>query len=301
MTRPTVVVLGDVVSDVLVRLAEPIAPGSDTRAAIEVRSGGSAANQAAWLAAAGAAVHFAGRVGSDPFGVSQIEDLQCAGVITHIAVDPARSSGLIVVLVDLAGERTMLTDRGANLALQPTDLPTELFQPGTCFHLTGYSLFEPGPRTVALAGIQLARERGMMFSIDPSSASLLPQARVDRFREWTRGARFCFPNLDEGRVLTGEVEPAAVARALGADYGEVVLKLGPLGAMWAAAGADIVAMPAEPAPVVDTTGAGDAFCAGFLARRLAGADPADAIQAGLHLASTAVSRVGARPWPEGAP
>src|SRR5581483_479241 len=116
------------------------------------------------------------------------------------------------------------------------------------------------------------------------------------FLAWTGGVALCFPNLDEGQVLSGERDPAAVAQTLTRSYGAVALKLGAGGAIWARAGEPIVARAAEPAPaVVDTTGAGDAFCAGFLARWLAGADPADALHAGLRHAARALTQLGGRP------
>ena len=136
----------------------------------------------------------------------------------------------------------------------------------------------------------------MRVSVDPGSASLLADVGPRQFLEWTRGADYCFPNLEEGQLLGGASQPLAVARALLLAYDEVVLKLGAGGALWAGATArKLLSLPAEPATVVDSTGAGDAFCAGFLAQRLAGAPPADALAAGLHLAADAVSRVGARP------
>src|SRR5579884_943416 len=109
-----VIVVGDVMTDLIVRLREPIAAASDTRSSIETRAGGSGANVAAWLATAGVAVHFVGRVGADVFGAYHLEELRRCGVIPHLAVDQQRPTGSIVVLVDPAGERSMLTDRGAN-------------------------------------------------------------------------------------------------------------------------------------------------------------------------------------------
>jgi sugar/nucleoside kinase (ribokinase family) len=147
-----------------------------------------------------------------------------------------------------------------------------------------------------MEALRLARAAGMHVSVDPASASLLADVGPRQFLEWTRGVNYCFPNLEEGQLLGGASQPLAVMRALLLSYDEVVLKLGAGGALWASATATkLLSLPAEPATVVDTTGAGDAFCAGFLAQRLRGAPPADALEAGLHLAADAVSRVGARP------
>jgi sugar/nucleoside kinase (ribokinase family) len=155
VTAPLVVVVGDVITDLIVRPREPIAAASDTRAAIAVRPGGSGANTAAWLAVQRAegpdlSVHFIGRVGRDPFGVYHDGELRRQGVTPHLTVDERRSTGTIVALVDGAGERDMLTDRGANLGLRREDLPPDLFRPGASLHLSGYTLFEPETRDAAL-------------------------------------------------------------------------------------------------------------------------------------------------------
>lgn len=289
--------VGDVITDLVVRPRHPVAVASDTPSAIDARPGGSGANVASWLAAQGLETHFVGCVGKDLFGAFHADDLRRRGVTPYLAVDPRRSTGTVVALLDGAGERSMLTDRGANLGLRREDLPDDLFRRGACLHLSGYTLFEHQTRDVALAALGLARERGMVVSVDPSSAAPLAAAGPDRFLEWTRGADLCFPNLDEGRLLAGEADPRAVARAISAWYGGVALKLGAGGALWVGAGDALIARPAEPAAVVDSTGAGDAFCAGFLARWLADGDADGALTAGLRLAAVAVSHVGARPDP----
>lgn len=293
MSLSPVIILGDIVTDIVVRPHGAVAPGSDTLARMDVRAGGSGANQAAWMAQCRPDVHLIARVGNDPFAAFHRTELERAGVITHLTADPEQTTGLIVVLLDRPGERTMLTDPGANIGIPFSDLPTELFSPGSHFHHTGYCYMYREP--TALAAVRLARDRRMTVSLDPSSASFLEEMGPKRFLEMTRGADLCFPNLDEGRVLTGESDPEAVARALGRDYGEVALKLGAAGAIWASGDQELVALAAEPAEAVDTTGAGDAFCAGFLSARLSGADPEESLRSGLRLAARAVSKVGARP------
>jgi len=297
-----IIVVGDVITDLIVRPREPIAAASDTRAEIAVRPGGSSANTAAWLAVQRSEgldlnVHFVGRVGQDPFGVYHDRELRRHGVMPHLSIDESRATGTIVALVDAVGERAMLTDRGANLGLRWDDLPQDLFRPGASLHLSGYTLFEPETRDAALTALAWARERDMTISVDPSSASLLAAAGPDHFLRWTRGADLCFPNLDEGRILSGETDPEAIARALAAWYGAVVLTMGAAGALWARAGEPLLMCAAEQVEVVDSTGAGDAFCAGFLARWLTGASPSDALAAGARLGAAAAGCIGARPGP----
>ena len=293
---PQVIVLGDIITDLIAYQDEPLVRASDTRTRITIRAGGSAANLAAWLAHEGLPVHFIGRVGRDPFGFYHRQELERAGVIPHLSLDPAVSTGTIVVLVDQAtGERHMLTDRGANRNLALADLPAELFHPPNWFHLSGYSLLEAGTRQVALEALATARQAGMAISVDPSSTSLLQEVGPEKFLAWTKGAQICFPNLDEGRLLSGERSPEAIAAFLVEWYGEAALKLGPDGALWASRAKPAIRVPALPCKVVDSTGAGDAFCAGFLGWRLRGASPHEALLAGIRLGAEVAGQVGARP------
>ena len=148
MTTPArkVVTLGDLITDVSVITPRALVKGSDSRASISVTSGGSGANTAAWLARLGLDSHFVGRVGDDVFGRHQVDELRRVGAITHVTVDPEQPTGTIVLLIDAVGERDMLTDRGANLALSAVDLPRAIFEGADHLHLSGYTFFEPGPR-----------------------------------------------------------------------------------------------------------------------------------------------------------
>lgn len=291
-----VLVVGDVNVDVVARYAGPLHGGSDTPADIETYGGGSAANVAAWLAARSPVVTtFVGRVGADAAGRSAVDALRAAGVDVRAAVDEERPTGCVVVLVDQEGERTMLPDRGANARLAPGDLPAEVFDAGAHLHLSGYLLLDGTSRAAALSALQRGRDAGMTVSVDPSSAAPLAAAGADAFLDWTRGADLCITNLDEAVVLAGAGLPGDLARRLAPSaYREVVIKLGAAGALWSN-GDVVVAEPALPVRVVDTTGAGDAFAAGFLAEWLGGALPQEALAAGVRLASEAVATPGGRP------
>jgi len=194
-----------------------------------VRPGGSAANQAAWLAAHGMAVAFIGRVGNDPFGTFNADDLQRRGVRTHLTRDAQHATGMVVVLVSGDGERTMLTDRGASRHLRPEYLPAEAFQTGTHFHLSGYVLLDEPTRPAALHALRLAHDAGMRVSVDPVAATLIREAGAARFLEWTQGAELCMPNLEEARALVGDGTLEEVAARLAEHYGEVVVSLGRTG------------------------------------------------------------------------
>lgn len=306
MSRPRVLVCGDVINDVLVETSAPPVAGQDNPAVITARPGGSAANQAAWMATLGLDVVFAGRVGARDAGFHR-EEFGRFGVRACLTADESTPTGSIVVLVGPDGERTMLTDRGANLRLRPDDVPTALLDGAALLHLTGYSFFDPGPREAALGLLAGARRRGVPFTIDPGSSAFLAGLAPGAFLSWTKGAAVCFPNLDEAAVLTGaagaaagaagvcRADPGAMAAFLARYYHAAVVKLGADGALLAAAGARLTRVEAPAVVVRDTTGAGDAFCAGFLAAWLTGSAMTAAVRAGAGAAAAAVSGLGGRP------
>jgi sugar/nucleoside kinase (ribokinase family) len=286
-----IVVLGDVMVDVVVRLSEPLARGSDAPAQIRFHGGGSAANTAAWLAAAGAEVMLVGRIGDDPPGGAALDALVEGGVDARLAVDPELATGTCVVLVGPDGERTMAPDAGANDGLCEDDLASELLGEGGHLHVSGYSLLRAGSRAAAMAGIRLALKAGMTVSVDPSSSALLSSD----FLDWADGADLLLPNASEAHALTGDSDPERAARALAERFGEVVVTLGPAGALWTDGEAVLRAAAVEVDEVVDSTGAGDAFAAGLLSARVAGMSTAEQLAAGCRLAARAVSQPGARP------
>ncbi|HJQ29709.1 MAG TPA: sugar kinase [Rubrobacter sp.] len=293
METPRVVVVGDLLYDLLARV-EDVTLGTDTFTKIQAVAGGSGANAAAWLASAGVETHFVGRVGDDVFGGVLETEIEQAGVKAHLARDPSVATGKVFVLVDGAGERTMITDRGAGENLRPEDLPEALFSGGH-LHLSGYTFSGGGRRETARKALRLARESGMTVSVDPSSVPMLRDVGPELFLRWTRGVDLCFPNLEEGSLLGKERDPDLVAEKLLDHYPGVVLKLGAEGAIYAGANGERSRVPAARAQVVDTTGAGDAMCAGFLTAWLSGVPSAAALQQGVEVAARAVERLGARP------
>jgi sugar/nucleoside kinase (ribokinase family) len=286
-----IVVLGDVMIDVVARLSGPLAAASDAPAEIRFHGGGSAANAAAWLTAAGAGPVLVGCVGDDERGRQAREELLLAGVDVRLAVDPELPTGTCVVLVGADGERTMVPDAGANDALREEDLADELLSPDGHLHVAGYALLREGSRPAARAAIRRASSLGMSVSVDPSSSALLSA----EFLDWADGAGLLLPNAPEAEALTGSADPEQAGRALAARFPEVVVTLGAEGALWTD-GAEVLRVPAEPVEaVLDSTGAGDAFAAGLLSARLSGASTEEALRAGCRLAKRAVTTPGARP------
>jgi sugar/nucleoside kinase (ribokinase family) len=271
-----ILVVGDVVDDIGVRPLGTVNPASDTVSEIRMTAGGSAANVAAWLGHLGAGVRFVGRCGAD--GVERhTAALEAYGVDARINGDPDLPTATIVLTLDDEADRTMYVDRAANTTLTASDIPADVWDDVTWLHLTGYSFFDDGVRPVVQALAAEAKRRDAGVSIDPSSWGFLQAAGRETVLGWLADADLVFPNEDEQGFL-----------ALAGE--RVVLTRGAAGATFR--GHEVPALPAE---VVDTTGAGDAFCAGFLSEWTGSADAESALVAGVRAAASCVAARGARP------
>jgi sugar/nucleoside kinase (ribokinase family) len=292
-----VVAVGDVITDVLAVLNGSLAPGSDTLATIRMSGGGQAANTAAWLSWYGVPVTLIAAVGDDEAGTSRVAELAASGVDCAVQRWPDAPTGSIVVLID-GSDRTMITDRGANLRLDPAGIDAALIGVPDAghLHLSAYTLLDPATERAGQHALAAARGHGLTTSVDAASAA--PLARVGRaaFLTSVRGVDLLLANGDEAAVLTGTVSAADQAQALARRTRvAAVVKRGAAGAVWAGADGSTVEVSAPAAPIVDPTGAGDAFAAGLLGAWLAGAEPVVALGEGVRLGALAVGHVGARP------
>jgi sugar/nucleoside kinase (ribokinase family) len=219
------------------------------------------------------------------------------GVDARLVMDPERPTGTCVVMITHKGDHTMLSDPGANAALSPDDLPQDLFTPGSHLHVSGYTLLNTGSRQAVLTALGHAHRTGMTISVDGASSAPLGRVGAEPFLQLTNGATLIFVNPEQGKVLTGRDDPGQAARVLNAWYPHVVMKLGADGAMMYAGGRpDPVRVSAPPLErIVDSTGAGDAFIAGFLPAWLDKKPPGEALAGGCRLAAKALNLVGARP------
>ena len=273
---PLIRVLGEVMVDVLARTSTAPAPGSDAPASISDEEGGSGANVAAWLADLRVPVELVARVGDDSRGAAALAVLDAAGVTLRVARDAERATGRCVVIVTPDGERTMFPDPGANAHLAVSDLDGLPWRAGDHLHVSAYSLLREGSREAALTALGRARAAALSGSIDASSEALL------------------LANADEASALTGHSNPLDALRALTDRDLLVVVKRGADGAV-VGSGDQRWSAPAVPAENRDSTGAGDAFAAGFLASWTREADIEEALRLATGVAARAVSLQGGRP------
>ncbi|MEU0205487.1 sugar kinase [Streptomyces canus] len=290
-------VVGDVITDVVARHRGPLAAGTDTAAAIRTVPGGAGANVACWAARGGGAeVRLLGRVGADAAAWHERELAGC-GVRPRLVVDPEAPTGTVICLVDTSegAERTLLTDSGASLRLEPDDWSDALLDGVAWLHLSGYLLFSEPSRALVAVALESARARGVPVSLDPASAGFLRELGVDRCLSLIEGVDVLLPSRDEACLLTGLPDAADAAAKLSRHVPLVVVKQGAEGAVIARSGSVCAQVPASAATPRDTTGAGDAFTGGFLAALLAGAAPEDAAADGCRAGARAVEQVGGRP------
>lgn len=290
--RGRIICFGDLIDDVVAIPNGPIRDDTDTPSSIRFMPGGSAANTASWLGSIGAPVDFVGAAGARDVAMHE-QVLAAAGVTAHLAAAADLPTGTIVVIVD-GQRRHMLTERGANTELDPAAVTDEMLAAAAVLHITGHTLLNAAGAAGVSGLIARAKAAGVTVSVAPGSAGFIADYGVEEFLAAVAGADVLFPNLEEGRVLTGKGTPELVSAALHDSFETVVLTLGTSGVTVAHDGLATY-VDAVPATVVDPTGAGDAFCAGYLDEWVRSGDVASAARAGTIVASTAVGVMGGRP------
>ncbi|WAC28224.1 adenosine kinase [Ancylobacter sp. SL191] len=259
-------------------------------------SGGSAANTMVGIASLGGRAGFIGKVRDDELGGIFAHDIRAAGVAY---ATPAATSGpttaRCLILVTPDGERTMNTFLGAAQDLTPGDVDAPSVAGAAVTYLEGYLWDPPAAKEAFLTAARIAHEAGRTVALTLSDAFCVGRYRAE-FLELIRSGTVDLVFANEAELMSlYETEFDAALAALRKDAKRAVVTRSAKGAL-SVAGDDLVTVPAFPvAQVVDTTGAGDLFAAGYLHGFARGFTPEESLKLGALAAAEIISHIGARP------
>jgi sugar/nucleoside kinase (ribokinase family) len=292
---PRVVVLGDLMLDVVLAPDVALLTGTDVPGRVVLRQGGSAASTARWLARLGARTTLIGAVGRDPAGRALVAAVRSDRVISRVVRVAGERTGRIGVVVAPTGERSFVADRGAADRLKPSDLEPAWFERVSILHLPAYSLVGEPLGAAARRAIELARAAGGQVSVDLASIGPLLSRGRRAAVELVRVAApdLLFATATEAEALVGRATP------------EGLLELAPVAVVKRGArGATVMALEdgtrlrfevaTERLRASDTTGAGDAFDAGFIVDFLTSRAAGRSLPAALQRAAVAGHHAAAR-------
>jgi ribokinase len=277
-----VVVVGSVNVDMVFRVPRLPGPGETvTRGSFTRSPGGKGGNQAVAAARLGARTWFVGLVGDDELGVGARRDLDSAGVDLSLVGTGSTHTGVAGIFVDDEGENTIAVASGANAQVDGATVRRVLAELGVDDAVVLANLEIPDGAVIAAAAA--AEERGWPFVLNPAPAREIPAEVLSR-------CAVLVPNEVEMDDLGG----GSVDDLLEAGVGAVVVTRGRQGADLHRPGRPVHRQPSFPGEVVDTTGAGDAFC-GALGWALAGGTDLDqAVRLAAAAGALACREVGAR-------
>lgn len=267
---PDAIALGDINVDIIARFAEYPGKGEDALAyTTEIHCGGSAANTAITLARLGIETSLIARVGPDSWALKALGCLNEAGVDPScLQRDPAAMTGLMYIVVTPDGERTILGNRGANVYTHPDQILEADIQQAQLFHLSGYALLAEPQRSAALLALEMSCRHKLTVTFDPGMA--ISNSALDTMRAMLPTVNVFLPSLPEAQKLSGKTDPEDCAQALlKQGVHTVAMKLGREGCLIARP-EGMKKVPGFAIKARDSTGAGDAFAAGFIAGLLSG-------------------------------
>ena len=293
--RPRIVVLGDLVVDVVLAADRALEHGTDVPGRVRLVQGGSAATTARWLGRLGARSSMIAAVGRDPAGRALVETLRADNVTARVVRVPGTRTGRIGVVVSPDGERSFVTNRGAALQLRASDLKAAWFARADAVHMPVYSLLDEPLSLAGRRAIELARGVHAAVSIDLASIGPLLARGRRAARELLEEVApdMLFATASEAEGLLGryavegllEVAPIAVVKR-GSKGATVLAREGAANLRFEVA--------TEHINATDTTGAGDAFDAGFLVGWFAARAAGKSLPAALQRAALAGHRAAAR-------
>jgi sugar/nucleoside kinase (ribokinase family) len=299
--RPRIVVIGDLLVDVVIAPATELATGTDVRGRVMLRQGGSATTTARWLGRGGARVALIAAVGRDAAGRALVQAIQRDGVTPRVVRVAGQRTGRVGVFVAPGGERSFVQDRGAALRLAPEHLREEWFASAELVHVPTYSLLDHSLGDAGKRAAELAHAAGALVTVDLSSTGPLLALGRSAALEIIRGVRpdLLFATGTEARALSARDEELLDLAPI------LVLKRGALGATVLyreRTGVRRLEVAARAVATSDTTGAGDAFDAGFilawLAARREGASTAASLRRGAVAGNRLATRQLRRPREE---
>lgn len=263
--------------------------------AVEI-SGGSVANSMAGIASLGGRAGYVGKVKSDQLGAVFTHDIRAAGVeFTSRPATDGASTARCLILVTPDGQRTMSTYLGACVELGPEDIDESLLSRSKVVYLEGYLWDPPRAKEAMLKAANLTHKHGRRVALSLSDAFCVDRHRAEFKRLIADHVDILLANEAEILSLTETESFDEAARAVQEHCEITVLTRGEHGAV-VLTGGKRFEVAAEPvAKVVDTTGAGDLFAAGFLYGFTRGDGPSESARIGAICAAEVISHFGARP------
>ena len=285
--------IGDAALDVIVKMQTEINVGSDTTSHISMHGGGAAANTGTWLSELGHSVYFSCRLGDDAAGHAISSEFDLWKIEHRKKFLENEKTGVVVVLVDNKGERTMFPDSGANSGISESDLPS--LQGFDAAYLSGYSLFNPASTSGVLQMVNQIKKASIPLIFDPASVGTMMSFGRERAIENLAPMDIAIMNEDEARYIADCHSLHDALQYITSIVPIAVIKTGSSGAIAQIRGEKPVTSHIDAINAVDTTGAGDAFAAGFIPVWLHSKDLLTSMNAGNEVARRCVAIIGARP------
>lgn len=288
-----VLCIGDVMLDVVVKLQGAINYGEDTPSKITTHGGGAAGNVASWIAHAGTGASIVARVGNDSAGAALISEFHDLKVDHSSLKKTSDATGVVVILVDQKGERTMFPETGANSGLSLGDMPS--LDGFDAAYISGYALLNPLSRPGVLQMISEIKSAGLPIFYDTVTVGAMKEVDRALIHSWLPLMDYLLPNEEEALYVADAKDIDGALIKLLEICPAVIIKRGAQGACAQERGGNRIDVDAVKTVVADTTGAGDSFAGGFIAAKISGSDLRASVVAGVTLAATCVANIGARP------